>query len=357
MATEARTSAWIAVRQMFAMMDEVRRVQAGALGACGLGPAECEYRVLASGPQWCLRAYAPARGWASALIVAAPIKRPYIWDIDPTRSVIRYCLRQQLSVYLIEWKPATLRLGNVGLGEYADQAISECLARTANHARGQKPFLMGHSLGGTLAAIHAAIYPQTLQGLVLLGAPLCFERGVSRFGDSLASIVPPALADVEIIPGSLLSQVSALASPGTFVWERLMDAVLSIADPRALAIHARVERWALDEVPVPGLLVHQIVQWLYREDRFCRGILPIGDRQVGPAGLRLPILAVVNAADDIAPPASVTRFADAIADRGVRIIPYSGEIGAGLQHLALLVGRKAYDQVWPEVIAWLKAPR
>jgi polyhydroxyalkanoate synthase len=61
--------------------------------------------------------------------------------------------------------------------------------------------------------------------------------------------------------------------------------------------------------------------------------------------------------DEIAPPASVTRFADAMADRSVRIIAYPGEFGVGLQHVALLVGRKAYDQVWPEVIAWLKAHR
>jgi polyhydroxyalkanoate synthase len=290
------------------------------------------------------------------LIVAGPIKRPYIWDIDATRSVIRYCMRQQLSVYLIEWKPAALGHGAAGLDEYAD-AIAECVARTADRAGGQRPFLMGHSLGGTLAAMHAALHPQTLRGVVLLGTPLCFERGVSRFGDNLASIVPSTIADAGIIPGALLSQVSALASPSTFVWERLADAVLSMADPHAMAIHARVECWALDEVPLPGRLVRQIVQWLYREDRFCRGILPIGDRKIGPECLRLPILAVVNAADEIAPPASVTRFAGAIAGRSVRIITYSGEFGVGLQHLALLVGRRAHDQVWPEVIAWLKAPR
>jgi polyhydroxyalkanoate synthase subunit PhaC len=338
------------------MMDNVRRAQADGLRACGLGPIECDYRVLASGPHWCLRSYASAGGRASVFIVAAPIKRPYIWDIHPALSVIRYCLRQQLSVYVIEWKPATPGHGTFGLDEYADQAISECLARTASYTRGQKPFLMGHSLGGTLAAMHAALHPQTLQGVVLLGAPLCFERRVSRFGDALASMEPSTLSDGDIVPGSLLSQASALASPSTFVWGRLMDAVVSMADPRAMAIHARVERWALDEVPLPAGLVHQIVQWLYREDRFCRGTLRIGNREIGPSSLRLPFLAVVNAADEIAPPASMTRFADAIVDRRVRIITYSGEPGVGLQHLALLVGRKAYDQVWPEVIAWLKAP-
>jgi polyhydroxyalkanoate synthase subunit PhaC len=66
----------------------------------------------------------------------------------------------------------------------------------------------------------------------------------------------------------------------------------------------------------------------------------------------------VNASDEIAPAASVTRFIDGMADRDrARIIEYPGESGVGLQHLALLVGRNAHDHVWPEVTAWLKAPR
>jgi polyhydroxyalkanoate synthase len=350
-------SAFDGVRRLFAIMDEVRRAQAGALGACGFRAEECEYRVLASEAYWRLRAYAPARRWASVLIVAAPIKRPYIWDLDPARSVIRHCLRQLISVYLVEWTPATPGHRTAGLDEYADHAISECVARIGERAGGQKPFLIGHSLGGTLAAIYAAVHPETVQGVVLLGAPLCFQRGSSRFRDALVSIVPSTFPDADVIPGSLLSQVSALACPRTFVWERLMDAVLSMADPRALAIHALVERWTLDEVTLPGRLVHQIVEWLYREDRFRRGRLAISDREIGPACLRLPMLAVVNVRDEIAPPASVTPFVDAIADRSVGVITYSGELGAGLQHLAPLVGRKAHKQVWPDVIAWLRAQR
>ena len=157
---------------------------------------------------------------------------------------------------------------------------------------------------------------------MLLGAPLCFQPGVSRFRDALVSLVPPGLSDTDVVPGSLLSQVSALASPSTFVWSRLMDAVLSLADPAATAIHARVERWALDEVSLPGRLVHEIVEWLYREDRFSRGTLPICGRVVGPSGLRL-----VNTADEIAPAASVAPFVQAMPDRAPRVIEYAGETG------------------------------
>ena len=139
------------------------------------------------------------------------------------------------------------------------------------------------------------------------------------------------------------------------MWSRWLGATLSSADPLTWEIHARVERWALDEVPLPGRLVHQMLEWLYRENRLCRENLQIGERIVGPSCLRLPTLAVVNTADEIAPLASVTPFCDAIPGSDVRVLEFPGEFGVGLQHLGILVGRQAYARVWPEIISWLKA--
>ena len=133
-----------------------------------------------------------------------------------------------------------------------------------------------------------------------------------------------------------------------------MDAALSITDHHALDIHARVERWALDEVPLPGKLVHEIVEWLYRENRFCRGTLKVGTTLVGPFSLSVPILAVLNTADEVAPLASIKPFTDAMPAADVRIIEYPGEVGICLQHLGILVGRQALVRVWPEIITWLK---
>ena len=96
---------------------------------------------------------------------------------------------------------------------------------------------------------------------------------------------------------------------------------------------------------------------IYHEDRFCRATLRIRNTEIGPSSLGVPILAVLNTADEIVPPASMMGFLDAIRDRHANVISYAGEPGVGLQHLALLVGCKAYDQVWPSVIAWLKALR
>jgi polyhydroxyalkanoate synthase subunit PhaC len=338
----------------FSWTDVLRRAQGDAFGALGLGPNECPYRVVASGSHWRLRDYADQHASPSLLIVAAPIKRPYIWDIAPSVSAIGFCLRRRLRVYLLEWMPASADNPSEGLDDYTE-AIRECVAKVSDEARGEKPFLIGHSLGGTLAAIFAASAAENLRGLVLLGAPLCFQPQTSQFRDALVSLVPPTLSDMTPFPGSLLSHMSALASPDTFIWSRLRDAALSITDYHALDIHARVERWALDEVPLPGRLVHQIIEWLYRENRFWLGTLKVGGTPVGPLNLSVSTLAVVNTADEVAPLASVKPFTDAMPKENARIIEYPGEIGVGFQHLGILVGRQAHARVWPEIFSWLNS--
>jgi poly[(R)-3-hydroxyalkanoate] polymerase subunit PhaC len=169
--------------------------------------------------------------------------------------------------------------------------------------------------------------------------------------------VPSELSDADIFPGSLLSQASALASPHTFIWSRLMDAAISVVDPHAIEIHARVERWALDEVPLPGKLVHQIIEGLYRENRFCRETLNIGEKLVGPSSLSTPTLAIINTSDEVAPPTAVKPFIEAMPAKNGNAIEYPGEVGVCLQHLAILIGRQARANVWPQILSWLKSLR
>lgn len=341
--------------QVFASMDSLRRAQGDALAALGFGPTECCYSIQASGPGWRLRDYGPADAGPPVLIVAAPIKRPYLWDLAPSASAVRYCLRRGLHVYLLEWLPPSRQDASAGLAEYVDRAVGAAIAKVSEASDGMRPCLMGHSLGGTLAAVFAALDPESISSLVLLSAPLCFQPGVSRFRDAIVAMAPSSLAEMAIVPGSLLSQLSALASPETFVWSRLLDAILSTPDPRAWDLHVRVEQWALDEVPLPGPLVDQILRWFYRENRFCQGTLQLRGQTLGPSSLRRPVLAVVNSADEIAPLASIRPFVDALPERNARILEYPGEVGVGLQHLGVLIGRQAFARIWPEIISWVWA--
>jgi polyhydroxyalkanoate synthase subunit PhaC len=89
-------------RLQFETTDILRRAQGRTLQAVGFGPDEFPYRVTASGPFWVLRDYGKDSATQCVLIVAAPIKRPYIWDLAPSSSAIRYCLKAGLRVRLLE---------------------------------------------------------------------------------------------------------------------------------------------------------------------------------------------------------------------------------------------------------------
>jgi polyhydroxyalkanoate synthase len=335
---------------MLPILDLVRQMHGDTLELLGLGPAECDYRIVASSVRWRLRQY--AQGDMPLLIVTAPIKRPYIWDLAPEVSAVRRCLEGRLGVYLLEWLPPHVGDDSAGLEDYAGRAIEEAIVSCSRETGGAKLFLIGHSLGGTLAAIFATICSSAVRGLVLLSSPLCFEAGCSPFRDALVAIAPFGFPMNKVVPGTLIS-LAAVASPSTFLWSRFVDFGLSVRDPGALAVHARVERWTLDELPLSGRLVSEILQWLYREDRFCAGTLRIDQTLAGPSLLRVPTLAVVSAADEVAPRESVFPFLKRAPRGQTQLLEHPGEIGVGLQHLAPLIGRYSHAWLWPQIISWL----
>jgi len=92
-----------ALRAQFDVSDIIRRAQGDVVGAFGLDPKESPHRIITSRAHWRLRDYGGDDRSRSLLIIAAPIKRPYIWDLAPSISAIRFCLHQGLYVQLLEW--------------------------------------------------------------------------------------------------------------------------------------------------------------------------------------------------------------------------------------------------------------
>lgn len=339
-------------------MDDMRRQIGAALDVIGLGPQEHPWRTAAELLGARLRAYdgqCDASG-PIILIIPAPFKRAYIWDLLPCVSVVRHCLRRGASVYLLEWLPPTKTQDGLGLAEYGCQLPSTAIDVIKSETGVSTPILAGHSLGGTLAAIFATLFSERVGGLVLLDAPLAF--GVH--GGPLARAVKRAPHARYIryligspVPGSAINALSAAAAPEVFHAQRQADLIASVLDPTAFAIHARVERWSLDELPLPGQLFEDLFEQLYREDNLLGGRLVLGRRRTGIARLKCPVIAIVNPAGGIVPPASVLAGLAAAPDCSATVLTYRGAPGPMLQHLGPLVTPEAHHRLWPKVLKWV----
>ena len=330
---------------LFEQLDRLRHAQGALLDAVGLGPAQTPYREAFSAEGVSLRRYGSgAESGPLVLIVPAPIKRPYIWDLEPEVSAVRRCLAAPARVLLADWQPAPPAYG---LADYAERLILACL----DAARAERAVLLAHSLGGLFAAIFATLHPERVRGLGLLAAPLHFGADTPVFNAMVAQLEADDLPDS--LPGAFLSTASMHAAPGVFGSERLLDAVLSAGDPARLRTHMLVERWTLDEFALPRRLVAELATQIVREDRFARGTLEIAGRSAAPSRLKAPLLCVVDPRCTLVPPGAVLPFVEAAASRDKTVLDYGGDVGVSLQHVGPLVGRNAHALLWPKIAEWI----
>jgi polyhydroxyalkanoate synthase len=347
-------------RVVFEKVDRWRRGLGELLDRLGYGPRQTPSRVAFAEPGVTLRSYGDDQTAAPVLLlVPAPIKAAYIWDLVPPLSVVQRCLRGGLRVYLLQWERPEEPQQEFGLAEYADRLILDCLGAIAAETGQRQVFLAGHSLGGTLAALFSALHAERVRGLVLLGAPLHFARDTGVFGPWIAA-APRARALTAVlgnVPGSFLSAVSFAVDPVTFGWWRWQDWLGSVMSGRALQTHLRVERWTLDEMPLAQRLFEEVCESLFREDRFLRGTLLVGGRRAAAAMVQAPLLSVVDPLCRLVPPQAVLPFHEAVRSTDTRFLEYHGDTGVALRHVGMLVGSAAHEHLWPEVIRWVHTHR
>jgi polyhydroxyalkanoate synthase subunit PhaC len=342
-----------------AWLDRVRRGRGALLDAAGFGPVEAPWREALRAVGARLRAYGEPGPGPVLLLVPAPIKRHHVWDLAPGRSVVRRALAAGLNVGLLEWTGPEGDAAGFGLDDHADRLVGAAVDALAALHGSRGVLLAGHSLGGTLAAVFAALHPDRVRGLALVEAPLRFGPGAGVLG-ALAAAAPSAPEAVRAafgpaVPGSVLSALGVAADPVEFLPARWLDALASAADPEALAAHLRVVRWTLDELAMPGRLFGEVAGRLCRDDAFARGALEVAGRPARPGRLRMPVLAVVDPLSRLAPPASVLPVLG-MAGRAPTVLHHREDgPGVALRHVGALVGRAAHERLWPAILEWAGA--
>ena len=279
------------------------------------------------------------------------ISRPYIFDLMHKGSFIEHMTAQGFDFYLVDWGV----FGPEDNGLDVEQVVTKLLPRLARKALessgASEMSVLGYCMGAPLSASFVATHPEfPVKNYINMAGPIDFSK-VGLFGLWL----DPRFFDVDKYVDTLGSIPADMVKAGFKLLKPTMDLSTNLNlwwnlwNPDYVSGFNALNKWANEYLPFPGEFFRQWVKEFYQENRLVRGELTLGGQKVDLKRIGCPVLAVGAKEDNIAPPACVKPFIDAVSSRDREYVELPGG------HISLIAGRGAAVHCWPKVASWLAA--
>ncbi len=295
------------------------------------------------------RPQVPNRSAPPVLLVYSLIKRPYILDLLPERSVVRSFLRQGFSVYLTDWLPPSAEDAGRGLQDYVESDLANAVACIRHRERVERVALVGSCLGGFFAAVYAALHPHEVERLAVLALP--FESR-PPFVPAMAEFLAHSYGNVPAwwIRAGLNARVADPRSVPVYLAAELREAELAAADasPEAHGLIRAFGAWVESDVPFAGQLFLDVMADAYGRGLFAANRLTVGGRHVALENIECPVLNVCGAHDQLVPAAESAAFVRHVGSRDAANLVFD------CGHLGLMLSRAAHDGLWPHLGRWIR---
>jgi polyhydroxyalkanoate synthase len=357
----------------------------------GLGePYPCEedpppvtpYEIIYEGGKVRLRHYRAVGKPLSPplLMVYALIKRPFILDLQPGRSVVEGLTQQGVEVYLIDWIPPTRADSWRGLDAYVNGDLVNAVRAVQSRAGVAQVSLLGYCLGGLLTTIYTALHPETVKNLITLALPLDMSvRGVALYtlldkvspetidlltaiyGNCPAWLIKAgftAMAPVRLyLPLYLLSELRE-QEVATTAFSPLFPTHSAFAPYAGLdrnkdrqsyeELFALFEQWMNSDVPLAGQIFREVTQQIFQQNLLAQGRLQVGGRTVNLKNITRPILNIIGEYDRVVHLQSSLPLIELVGSRDKQNLVFPSS------HIGLAVGSAAHKELWPQVGTWLQ---
>lgn len=274
-----------------------------------------------------LKYYAPPKkivGRLPIVLVPSLINRAYILDLEPGRSMVQALAAMGHPTFLVDWGIP----GPESCGEDVDDVLRllrRGIDRACRHVGAPRAVLFGYCMGGTLATLLAARFPERVAGLLALNAPVLFAEG-GRFAAFVRDIDVECAFDADgLVPVTTMKPAFQLLDPVGNVSKHLAIEAAS-HDPKKLARVLVRERWLEENVPLPGAFARTFIREGYQRDALLKGTWRVDGQAARPDQIAVPTLVVACSRDFITPPTSATPLALAVQQGRAEVLD-TGHIG------------------------------
>ena len=270
------------------------------------------------------------------VLIPSLINPPFILDLTPDVSLLRWLAAQGLHPYLLDWGSPGPSDRGMDITAHVERLLLPLIAKLP-----EPPVLVGYCLGGTIALAAACATP--VAGLALIAAPWRFDG----FGDAaraeiaaLWQAAQPACEAIGMVPMEVLQSGFWRLDPARTIAK--YEAFAAMAPGSAAArLFVAMEDWANAGAPLSYAAGRQLFEEFIAGNQTGLGAWRVGGHTADPAALRCPAIDFVSMSDRIVPAASA-------AD-----LPDRRDLGAG--HVGMIVGRGGRTQLWEPLAHWLSA--
>jgi polyhydroxyalkanoate synthase len=102
------------------------------------------------------------------------------------------------------------------------------------------------------------------------------------------------------------------------------------------------------DVPLAGQLFRELMIDIFLRNRLAQSQLQLGGQTVNLRHITCPVLNLIGAHDEVVPPTASLSLRELVGSHDARTL----HLPTG--HLGLAVSRAAHENLWPQVVAWLR---
>jgi poly[(R)-3-hydroxyalkanoate] polymerase subunit PhaC len=283
------------------------------------------------------------------LLVPPLMVRPYIYDLRPDHSLVRFLRRAGFDVYLVDFGVPEAEDAHTRLDDYVLDFMPRAI-ETVRAAHGTAELsLVGWCMGAIFSLLHTAAWDDAkIRNIVSIAAPIDFAKmGLLTHLARAAHGQVQFLADrIGNVPGFLNSQALKLLAPVKRL-TRYADLFVNLYDDEWVKGYDAMSHWSNDFIAYPQQAFKQFMQDVMVGNRLMQG-MTFGERVADLKKVTCPVLAFAGRDDAIATPASARAIVDATRPREHEY----HEVHGG--HIGVVVGGRAPREVWTPMIEWLR---